>query len=167
MKSSQQIRPMSGKVNPSPRTIANTVNDLADKEFQKILDGILGEDYLRQAANQDNLSQVTEIQIRVNSSYQSLLDLSTFLPNLSSLTLDSSSIGSIRDLGVGLRQLRALSLKDCGLVDLDGIGVLTGLTRLFLQNNCITDVAPLAMHENITVNHFCIYQSSFRYIVWK
>lgn len=151
MKNSFQIRPLSEKLKSSPRTVVDSANEQAEKDLQKILDGILGEDHLRRVANQDNLSLVSEIEIRVNSSYQSLLDLSTFLPNLSSLTLDFSSIVSIRDLGVGLRQLETLSLKGCGLVDLDGIGVLTGLTRLLLQDNSITDVAPLAMHDNVKV----------------
>jgi hypothetical protein len=36
-------------------------------------------------------------------------------------------------------------------IDLDGIGVLTGLVKLSLCDNSIADVEPLAMHESIEV----------------
>jgi hypothetical protein len=124
-------------------------NQQAEEELQMIIDGILGEEYLMEVTQQSDLSTVDRLQIQVNSSYQSLLDLNNFLPNLRELVLDSSTIVSIRDLGVGLRQLTTLSLNDCGLTDLDGVGVLTGLIKLSLMDNLITDVAPLAMHENI------------------
>jgi hypothetical protein len=147
--SSLKIRPLSGKVNPSPRLMKDLANQQAEEELQMIIDGILGEDYLMEVTQQNDLSVVNRLQIQVNSSYQSLLDLNNFLPNLRELVLDSSTIVSIRDLGVGLRQLTTLSLNDCGLTDLDGIGVLTGLIQLSLMDNLIADVAPLAMHENI------------------
>jgi Leucine-rich repeat (LRR) protein len=54
-------------------------------------------------------------------------------------------------LGIGLRHITSLSLSFCGLNDLDGIGVLTGLQEICLSDNFITDVAPLAMHENLQV----------------
>jgi hypothetical protein len=149
--SSLKIRPISGagKVNPSPRLMKDLANQQAEEELQMIIDGILGEEYLMEVTQQSDLSTVDILQIQVNSSYQSLLDLNNFLPNLRELVLDSSTIVSIRDLGVGLRQLTTLSLNDCGLTDLDGIGVLTGLVKLSLMDNLIADVAPLAMHENI------------------
>lgn len=149
MSNTMKVRPLSGKINPLPRLVIDMANEQADKDLQKILDGILGEDFLRKHTNQSDLTKVTKLQIKVNSSYQSLLDLNSLLPNLSNLVLDSSTIMSIRDLGVGLRQLVTLSLNDCGLIDLDGIGVLTGLVQLNLCDNSISDVAPLAMHENI------------------
>ena len=151
MREALSLRPLSGKINPMPRLVIDMANDQADRDFQKILDGILGEEFLRNATEQNDLSKVTELRIQVNSSYQSLLDLNSILPNLTILVLDQSIIMSIRDLGVGLRQLVTLSLNTCGLFDLDGIGVLTGLSHLSLCDNSISDVAPLAMHENIQV----------------
>ena len=71
--------------------------------------------------------------------------------------LDNSLVASVRDLGIGLRFLKSLSLSCCGLIDIDGIGVLTGLQDLCLSDNSIVDVTPLAMHENLqvsTVNFF-------------
>lgn len=160
MNTSITIRPVSGRVNPAPRLVADMANEQADRDLQKILDGIIGEEFLRSITNQDDLSAVVELHIKVNSSYQSLLDLRTFLPNLSTLILDASTIVSIRDLGVGLRQLQTLSLNSCGLIDLDGMGVLTGLRKLSLCDNFIDDVAPLAMHENIKV----LWSSKYHHI---
>lgn len=151
------IRPISGRVNPSPRLVTDMANEQAERDLQKILDGIIGEELLQKTTNQEDLTAVVELHIKVNSSYQSLLDLKTFLPNLSILILDSSTIVSIRDLGVGLRQLQTLSLNSCGLIDLDGMGVLTGLRKLSLCDNFINDVAPLAMHENIQVRRSLNY----------
>jgi Leucine-rich repeat (LRR) protein len=70
--------------------------------------------------------------------------------------LDNSTIGSIRDLGVGMRCLTSLSLSGCGLHDLDGIGVLTGLQELNLSDNYISDVTPLTMHENLEVSQMLL-----------
>ena len=132
-------------------------NAHADEELQKIIDGIITEEYLVKmtGATHADLSAVDRVQLHVNTFYQSLLDLAQLLPSLRHLTLDSSTVSSVRDLGVGLRHLQSLSLNDCGLSDIDGIGVLTGLVELSLCDNTIADVAPLAMHENIQVPLFC------------
>ena len=125
------IRPMSGKINPLPRLVIDMANEQADRDLQTILDGIITEDYLRKATNTNNsnntnntsntnnannsdLTRVNRLQIRVNTAHQSLLDINTMLPSLTNLILDSSTIMSIRDLGVGLRMLVTLSLNDCG-----------------------------------------------------
>ena len=57
-------------------------------------------------------------------------------------------------LNFSLRSLKALSLCGCGLYDLDGIGILTGLEELLLCDNFISDVTPLALHDNIRVLDF-------------
>ena len=122
---------MSGKINPLPRLVIDMANEQADRDLQTILDGIITEDYLRKATNTNNsnntnntsntnnannsdLTRVNRLQIRVNTAHQSLLDINTMLPSLTNLILDSSTIMSIRDLGVGLRMLVTLSLNDCG-----------------------------------------------------
>ena len=52
---------------------------------------------------------------------------------------------------ISLRNLKAISLCGCGLQDLDGVGVLVGLEELLLCDNFISDVTPLALHENLRV----------------
>lgn len=152
-----RIRPVSGRIPPpsaNKKPSKEEVNAQADEELQKILDGIITDEFLVKATGAssiEDLSTVERLQLQVNTSYQSLLDLSHLLPSLRHLVLDSSTVSSVRDLGVGLRHLTSLSLNDCGLNDIDGIGVLIGLVELSVCDNSITDVAPLAMHENIQV----------------
>jgi Leucine-rich repeat (LRR) protein len=152
-----KVRPTSAKVNPAPRSHRETENDHADIELQKIIDGIIDEEYLVKFCKTKNLHDVEHLELKVNTSYQSLVDLHNMLPSLKNLTLDRSTIISIRDLGVGLRHLSMLSLNDCSLSDIDGIGVLTGLQELRLRDNMITDVTPLAMHENIEVRNIPLH----------
>ena len=75
--------------------------------------------------------------------------MGSLLPSLRELVLDGSTIVSIRDLGTGLRSLKALSLNDCGLSDIDGIAVFSELERLSLKNNNLSDITPLAMHDHL------------------
>ncbi len=74
------------------------------------------------------------------------------LTHLDYLTLDRSKLTSIRDLGIGLKFLISLSVNDCGLNELDGIGMLTNLKILSARDNSVEDVTALALHENIEVS---------------
>lgn len=133
-------------------TAENNGNELdLDEGLQSILDSVIGEEYLMQVCGKTDLREVTYVQLKVDLNVQSLLDITELLPSINSLVLDESIISSIRDLGIGLRCLISLSLNSCSLNDLDGIGVLTGLEDFSCCDNFITDVAPLAMHENLRV----------------
>ena len=129
---------------------SNSSNYDCDEEYQKLIDSEIGEERLRHESGCNDLTTVTTISFVVDTTDVSLLGLTELLPSLSSLVLDGSNIISIRDLGSSLRCLQYLSLNDCQLNDLDGIGVLVGLLELSLCDNNITDVAPLAMHDNLT-----------------
>ena len=120
-------------------------------DMQDILDGIIGEDYLKHATGEEDLSTITSISIVIDTSIQSIHSLNELVPNLQELILDGSKISSIRDLGVGLKTLTSLSLADCALSDLDGIGALSGLKILNLSNNALTEVVSLALHDNLEV----------------
>ncbi len=120
-------------------------------DLQALIDGVIGEDYLIGITGATDLNKLDFLEIIIDTSVQSIFGLSELLPNLKSLVLDNSIISSVRDLGVGLRYITFLSLASCGLSDLDGIGVLTGLQEICLSDNFIQDVAPLAMHENLQV----------------
>lgn len=120
-----------------------------EDHLQSLLDSMIGEDYLRRVTKQDDLSLVTHLQLQVDTSIQSLLDISDLLPALRTLTLDHSTICTLRDLGTGLRCLHTLSLAHCSLTDLDGIGVLVNLINLNLSGNNLTEINPLAMHEKL------------------
>lgn len=100
---------------------------------------------------QDDLRKVTELEVTVNTSEQSVAQLGELCPNLLRLTLSNSYLATVRDLGVAVRNLRVLSLRGCGVQDLDGIGVLDRLTELHLAFNSVEDVTPLSLHEHLEV----------------
>lgn len=133
---------------PSRRDVSTDEN-LLDLAMTTILDATISEEYLQSVLGKKDLMDVTYLQLKVDLNVQSLLDLTTLVPSLQCLVLDNSLVGSVRDLGVGLRCLMSLSLNSCQLGDLDGIGVLTGLEDLSACDNFITDLSPLAMHENL------------------
>lgn len=136
-------------------------------DYEALLAAIIDERYLMEITQKNDLTKEEYLQIRVDTATQSLFELSELLPSLKHLVLDESAIGSIRDLGVGLRCLLSLSLSNCGLFDLDGIGVLTGLQELNLSDNRITDVTPLAMHENLVVRPSCSHALSLLTLMYR
>ncbi len=129
----------------------------SDDDLQTLMDGIIGEEYITKVTGVSDLSKIEHLEIVIDTSIQSIFGLCDLLPNLKYLVLDRSVIASVRDLGIGLRYITSLSLSSCGLSDLDGIGVLTGLQEICLSDNHIADVAPLAMHENLQVFKLCAY----------
>ncbi|KAJ1437271.1 hypothetical protein B484DRAFT_238724 [Ochromonadaceae sp. CCMP2298] len=120
-----------------------------EEDLQKLADGIIGEEYIQKETGTEDMASIVHLALTIDTTRQSIYELNEFLPNLKHLVLDNSNISSVRDLGIGLRSLTSLSLSCCGLNDIDGIGVLTGLQELCLSDNYITDVTPLAMHENL------------------
>lgn len=122
------------------------------ESFPYSVEDVIDEDYLRGVSGQSDLSLVPSITLQVNTNHQSILGLGDMLINLKTLVLDRSVISSVRDLGGCLRHLEALSLNDCALTELDGVGILANLKCLSVQDNMLTDVAPLAMHDNIRVS---------------
>lgn len=134
-----------------PSTATRPPVEFHDHSIEDMMDCMIGEDYLRRVCGASDLTEVESISLVVDSSSQSIHSIGDFLPNAIRLTLDNSRISSIRDLGVGLKRLLTLSLNDCGLGDLDGIGVLIHLQDLSLVNNQISDVVPIAMHDHLEV----------------
>lgn len=122
-----------------------------EEDLQALMEGIIGEEYIRNECGTEDLTTIKHLTLVIDTTRQSFYDPQEYLPNLLYLVLDNSTIASIRDLGVGLRFLKSLSLACCGLSDIDGIGVLTGLQELCLSDNYIDDVTPLAMHEGLQV----------------
>lgn len=125
-----------------------------EDDILKLMEGIVDEEFIRNETGVEDLTSMVHLTLTLDTSIQSIYDLHHILPNLLHLVLDNSIISSVRDLGIGLRSLKSLSLASCGLYDLDGIGVLTGLQELYLRDNHISDVTPLAMHENLEVGNF-------------
>jgi Leucine-rich repeat (LRR) protein len=115
---------------------------------------MLTEEYILKLTGAQTVDGITSISLTVDTSYQSLLNLGDIMPNLRHLALDNSNLYTIRDLGTSVRNLLSISLNSCRLTDLDGIGMFAALKELSLQNNQISDITALAMHESIEVS-FC------------
>ncbi|CAE6953630.1 Lrrc56 [Symbiodinium sp. CCMP2592] len=101
----------------------------------------LSEDFLRRLCQGADLEDVEALEIRVDSTRQSLQLLGQCFPNLKRLRLSESSILCVRELGSHLAKLQVLWLGRCGLQDLDGLTLLEGLRELYLPFNDVVDVA--------------------------
>ena len=91
-----------------------------DPQLRNIQENEINEEYVRKVTDKEDLNSVDFIQLKVDSGLQSLFSLSELTPNLVSLVLDESTIGSVRDIGTGFKDLMSLSINSCGLYDLDG-----------------------------------------------
>ena len=143
---------ISSRSNNNNYSILNRNPMNVDRLYQDILDNIVNEDFIKLLYPRENLSHLTDIKLQIDTSLQSVFELHHILPRLQSLILDNSRISTIRDLGVGLRFISKLSLVQCCIYDLDGIGVLSGIEELNIDDNFVSDLYPLAMHDNLTVS---------------
>lgn len=90
----------------------------------------------------DDLQNVDTLKLRVISYMVSLQRLPIFMPRLNTLNLEGSVVGSLRDLGCGLVELKHLNVSNCGLRSLDGTNGIQGLETLVADNNMIENVGP-------------------------
>jgi len=111
----------------------------------------LSEEYLQQHCSTKHLGSVTELEIQVDSTVQSIECLGHHLPGLRQLRLSNSSILGIRELGSSLTNLDVLWMSRCGLQDLDGVQVLDSLQELYLPFNDIADVSQLKWLDKLCV----------------
>jgi len=80
------------------------------------------------------------------------LAVGDLLPALLNLALDGSHLVSLRDLGTHLSKLTRLSLKNCGLTDLDGMNAFPSLQILDLSDNReLKDISDLFHHDAMEV----------------
>lgn len=86
-------------------------------------------------------ADIRTLTLKVIGRDVSLQHLPIYAPKLSHLTLDGSSLNSLRDLGSGLRNLRYLSVNNCGLASLDGIMALVTLEELHAEGNQLRDLS--------------------------
>jgi len=107
--------------------------------------------HLQRICGTQDLVNVRQLELMIDSEHVDLDHLTEFLPSLNGLILDSSKIESFRDVGASLRMLCMLSVANCGIRELDGIGILSNLKEISLAHNQISDLTPLAMHEYLEI----------------
>ncbi|XP_077143897.1 leucine-rich repeat-containing protein 56 isoform X1 [Ranitomeya variabilis] len=137
-----------GLLNPNP------VNS---EDYETLVDEYLSPTRLKALTGEDNLQDVTTLQMCVDTRERTLGNfgegcfLGTHMPNLRELKLNNSVIVSIRDLGTSLSHLQVLWLARCNLTDLDGISSLSSLKELYLAYNALRDLSQVSMLENLEI----------------
>jgi len=109
------------------------------------------DEYLRHHCGVDDLEEVERLEISVNCDEQPIETLGTSCPNLVELKLPDSIVGSIRDLGTGLKHLQVLWLSRTGLRELSGMSALPVLQELYVSFNDVEDLNPLCYHDALHV----------------
>lgn len=94
------------------------------------------------AIGTNDMATVTQLHLFLSSSMFGLHRLNVFVPLLTALNLDGSSLDSLRDLGSDLN-LKYLNVSRCGLRSFDGINGMQILVQLIADNNKIEYVLPL------------------------
>ncbi|CAL5987842.1 Conserved_hypothetical protein [Hexamita inflata] len=102
---------------------------------------IVSEAMLKEYLKIDNLQSVTELDMVVNTTEQSLNALVRFLPNLQFLNLSNSTI-EISDIPA-FEKLQTLMLKNCQIQSLEGLFNFLNLKKLILSNNQISQLDSL------------------------
>ncbi|XP_073410519.1 leucine-rich repeat-containing protein 56 isoform X2 [Dendrobates tinctorius] len=131
-----------GLLNPNP------VNS---EEYETLVDEYLSPTRLKALTGEDNLQDVTTLQMCVDTRERTLGNFGTHMPNLRELKLNNSVIVSIRDLGTSLSHLQVLWMARCNLTDLDGISSLSSLKELYLAYNALRDLSQVSMLENLEI----------------
>lgn len=96
----------------------------------------------RKATNSTDLEKVDHIQMRVSSNIYGLSQLHVFLPNLTALNLDGSSLTNLRDLGCELK-IKYLNVSRCNLKSFDGISGFDSIEHLIADENQISSILQL------------------------
>eukprot|EP00051_Salpingoeca_urceolata_P026426 m.477256 g.477256 ORF g.477256 m.477256 type:complete len:552 (+) comp20796_c0_seq1:152-1807(+) len=114
-----------------------------------VIEEYLSENKLQTLSGLQDLSKVTFLELKVDTTENSLGRFGSLVPNLQQLKLSNSVIASVRDLGTTLTNLRVLWMARCGLQDLDGIGALYSLKELYLAFNDIQECSALNMLDQL------------------
>ncbi|XP_053742147.1 leucine-rich repeat-containing protein 56 [Synchiropus splendidus] len=137
------VTELSGPINPTPKV----KYDYDEPETEVGL--YLSPKHLKLLCGTQDLSQVTSLEVCVNTQEQTLGNFGAHLPKLAELKLDNSVIMSVRDLGTSLFSLQVLWMSRCCLQDLNGISSLLSIKELYLAYNCVSDLSQIGLLEHL------------------
>ncbi|KAL7402916.1 hypothetical protein ABVT39_021667 [Epinephelus coioides] len=132
----------SGQINPTPATKPCEDSDTAVGLY-------LTPEKLELLCGTRDLSQVTSLEICVDTQENTLGNFGAYLPKLVQLKMNNSTIMSARDLGTALSHLQVLWMSHCSLQDLDGISTFFSLKELYVAYNNVSDLSQVGMLENL------------------
>uniref|UniRef100_A0A3Q2VHE7 Leucine rich repeat containing 56 n=1 Tax=Haplochromis burtoni TaxID=8153 RepID=A0A3Q2VHE7_HAPBU len=132
----------SGSINPTPAS-----KPYEDSETP--VEFYLSPEKLKLLCGTQDLSNVTSLEICVDTQENTLGNFGVYLPGLVQLKMNNSRILSVRDLGTTISQLQVLWMSRCCLRDLDGITTFCAVTELYLSYNNVSDLSQVGMLENL------------------
>ncbi|KAF7659257.1 hypothetical protein LDENG_00001230 [Lucifuga dentata] len=130
----------SGPINPTP-TMKRCVSPFP----------FLCPETLEMLCGTQDLSQVTSLELCVDTREQILGNFGVYLPNLVHLKLNNSMMSSVKDVGTALSHLQVLWMSRCCLQELDGILLCSSLKELYVAYNNVSDLSQLGMLENLQI----------------
>uniref|UniRef100_UPI003AB06C63 leucine-rich repeat-containing protein 56 n=1 Tax=Centroberyx gerrardi TaxID=166262 RepID=UPI003AB06C63 len=132
----------SGHMNPTPATKGY-------EDSETVVELYLSPTKLESLCGAQDLSQVTSLEICVDTRENTLGNFGAYLPKLVQLKMNNSMIMSVRDLGTTLSHLQVLWMSRCCLQDLDGIPSFSSLKELYVAYNSVSDLSQVSMLENL------------------
>ena len=146
----QQLSPGTGEAAPPPSEPDEPEDDI-ESDLERIIGHTFDARRLRRELNSSNLDGVREARLCIKEGDDAGA-LGELLPSLRSLVLDGSHLSSLRDLGTRLQDLTRLSIKKCGLTDLDGLNAFPSLQELDISDNTeLIDISDLFHHDTLSV----------------
>ena len=145
----QQLSPGTGGAAPPPSDPAPSEDEGLESDLERIIGHTFDARRLRRELNSSNLDGVREARLCIKEGDDAGA-LGELLPSLRSLVLDGSHLSSLRDLGTRLQDLTRLSIKKCGLTDLDGLNAFPSLQELDISDNTeLIDISDLFHHDTL------------------
>ena len=100
------------------------------------------------------LTTLTKIELRVDSSIHNLQVTGEILPSLDILKLNDSVIRCFRDIGTSFKNVRVLHIARCEIREAQGIQAFEQLEELFISFNEIDDLFDISFLEHLSVLDF-------------
>ena len=123
-------------------------------ENEEVGDAIeLNEKFLAEHLGVDalELSRLTKIELRVDTSCHNLQVTGEILSSLESLRMNDSIINCFRDIGTSFTFVRILHLARCQLKEVQGIQAFLNLEELYISYNDIDDLFDIGFLEHLRV----------------
>jgi len=100
------------------------------------------------------LTTLTKIELRVDSSIHNLQVTGEILPSLDILKLNDSVIRCFRDIGTSFKNVRVLHIARCEIREAQGIQAFEQLEELYISFNEIDDLVDISFLEHLSVLDF-------------
>ena len=108
-------------------------------------------EYLSELAGTADLASCAFLEMRADTTDEDLSGVGRLMPALTQLRLGNSVVPSFRAFGSAFQRVTVLWISRSEVRDLTGVASLVDLRELYAAFNDVTDVAPLAELDHLTV----------------